>query len=105
MLLMTECPLMHKPLAGSSRTGIEVTVPQSRHISPLEVGPIVGEIHLARIAMLDGPQGLARPPARMRACERLTGAPGKTPHLEPGAYVPFAGFIRSSVELFGALHA
>ena len=54
--------------------------------------------------MLDGPQGLARAPATMRACERLTGAPGKTPHQRPAFYVPFAGFIHSSVELFAALH-
>jgi hypothetical protein len=72
---------------------------------PLEVGALVDEIHLARVAMLDGPQGLARPPAAMRACERLTGAPGKTPHQRPPFYVPFAGFIHSSVELFAALHA
>jgi hypothetical protein len=73
--------------------------------SPLEVGPLDDEIRLARVAMLDGPQGLARPPAAMRACERLTGAPGKTPHQLPPFYVPFAGFIHSSVELFAALHA
>lgn len=72
---------------------------------PLEIGPIVEEILLARVAMLDGPQALARPPAAMRVCERLTGAPGKTPHQRPEFYVPFAGFIHSSVELFSALHA
>jgi hypothetical protein len=72
---------------------------------PLEVGHLVDEVRLARVAMLDGPQGLARPPAAMRACERLTGAPGKTPHQRPPFYVPFAGFIHSSVELFAALHA
>ena len=60
---------------------------------PLEVGPLVEEIQQARVAMLDGPQGLARPPAAMRVCERLTGAPGRTPHQLPPFYVPFAGFI------------
>jgi hypothetical protein len=72
---------------------------------PLVVGPLVDEIDRARVVMLDGPQGLARPPASMRVCERLTGAPGKTPHQRPPLHVPFAGFINSSVELFEALHA
>lgn len=73
--------------------------------SPLAVGPLADEIEQARVAMLDGPQGLARPPSSMRACERLTGAPGKTPHQRPASYVPFAGFIHSSLELFEALHS
>jgi Protein of unknown function (DUF429) len=72
---------------------------------PLLVGPLVDEIGRARVVMLDGPQGLARPPAAMRVCEQLTRAPGQTPHQLPPFYVPFAGFIHSSVELFAALHA
>jgi hypothetical protein len=72
---------------------------------PLDVAPIVDEIQLARVTMLDGPQGLARPPATMRVCERLTGAPGKTPHQRPSSYMPFAGYINSSLDLFEALHA
>lgn len=43
---------------------------------PLTLGSVADEIDQARVVMVDGPQGLARPPAQMRVCERLTGAPG-----------------------------
>ncbi len=41
---------------------------------------------------IDGPQGLAGPThATSRECERLTKAPGKTPHAYPRPDQPFAG--------------
>jgi hypothetical protein len=55
--------------------------------------------------MIDGPQGLASNGNSLRACERECGAAGKTPHVLPALGKPFAGFVRSSVELFGAMAA
>ena len=59
----------------------------------------------SRASMLDGPQALARVPEKMRACERLTGAPGKTPHQRPALHLPFAGFVNSALDLFAALQS
>lgn len=56
------------------------------------------------VVAIDGPQGLAKNGAKLRECERLLGAPGKTPdHLPVPDGTPFAGFIRGSVELFREL--
>lgn len=71
---------------------------------PLDVSPLLDEIAGARCTLIDGPQGLARAGARMRECERVLGAAGKSPDVMPQTG-PFAGFVRSSVELFAALHA
>jgi len=71
---------------------------------PLDVSPLLGEISGARCTLIDGPQGLARAGARMRESERLLAAAGKSPDAMPQTG-PFAGFVRSSVELFAALHA
>lgn len=69
---------------------------------PIDVGPLLPEV---AHAMLDGPQGLATPRETMRSCERAVGAAGKTPYklTEESAALPFAGFVRSSLELFEAL--
>ncbi len=71
------------------------------------IGEVAAELAAARCSMLDGPQALAARGRALRACERLTAAPGKTPGAR-GRIVrgsPFAGFILSSLELFAALDA
>jgi hypothetical protein len=55
--------------------------------------------------MIDGPQGLASTGMLLRACERECDAAGKTLDILPPLGKPFAGFVRSSVELFDALAA
>ena len=47
--------------------------------------------------------GLASMGKSMRECEKLCGAPGKTPDHMPTPGRPFSGYIRSSLELFRAL--
>jgi hypothetical protein len=72
----------------------------------LDVTPIVTELTVARAVMFDGPQGLARPGAAQRVCERLSNCVGKTPDARPVKNLEannFAGFICSSLDLFGAL--
>ncbi len=67
---------------------------------------VVEELEAARCSLLDGPQALATAGARMRACEARVGAAGKTPdNLEETTRRVFGGFVRSSVEVFAALHA
>ncbi len=68
----------------------------------LDVGAIVNELRGARVAMLDGPQALASKGATLRLCERQSAAVGKTPDNRPSLGKPFAGFICSSLDLFGA---
>ena len=68
----------------------------------LDVSLIASEVRMAKSAMLDGPQGLASVGDSLRACERRSGAVGKTPDTMPALGRPFAGYIRSSVELFSA---
>ena len=70
---------------------------------PLDVGPIAKELRGARVAMLDGPQGLANERSAIRVCERCSAAVGKTPDARPALNKPFAGFICSSLDLFSAL--
>src|SRR5579883_984121 len=70
---------------------------------PLDVSAIAAELRAARVAMLDGPQALARQGRMLRACERQSAAVGKTPDSRPEGSRPFAGFICSSLELFAAL--
>jgi hypothetical protein len=55
---------------------------------------------------IDGPQGLANRGQSMRVCERSLGTPGRTPDSLPptNSTRPFGGYIRSSIDLFGALH-
>ena len=60
------------------------------------------EVRAASRTALDGPHALARRGQSQRACERLLRAPGKTPAELPAVGRPFAGFVRSSVELFAA---
>ena len=72
---------------------------------PLQVGAVAAEIGAARSTMLDGPQGLAARGRRLRAAERACAAAGKTPDELAELRGPYAGFVRSSVELFAALHA
>lgn len=69
------------------------------------VDGILDELRRSPCVMVDGPQGLAAPGRSVRAAERLCRAAGKTPDRlpEPGDG-PYGGFIRSSVELFAALH-
>lgn len=55
---------------------------------------------------IDGPQGLAKHGARLRACERALATPGKTSHELPppqSGQQPFGDYVRSSVDLFAAL--
>jgi NAD(P) transhydrogenase len=55
------------------------------------------------VVAIDGPQGLAARGRAMRQAERVLRAPGKSGEALAGAGKPYAGFIRGSVELFGAL--
>jgi hypothetical protein len=71
--------------------------------SQLDVSLIAHEITMAKSAMLDGPQGLAAIGQSLRACERQSGAVGKTADRIPVLGRPFAGYIRSSIELFSGL--
>jgi hypothetical protein len=70
---------------------------------PLALGAVAEEIHAAKLIMVDGPQALAAKGATLRECERQSAAVGKTPDSPPPLTQPFAGFIRSSLDLFGAL--
>src|SRR5579871_4901672 len=70
---------------------------------PLNVAPVAQELRAARVAMLDGPQALACPGTALRVCERQSACVGKTPDTCPPLSKPFAGFIRSSLDLFAAL--
>lgn len=79
------------------------TWPESRQA--LQVAAIAAEIGASRAAMLDAPQALASPGRRLRAAERACRAAGKTPDDLANLVGPYAGFVRSSVELFAALHA
>jgi hypothetical protein len=72
---------------------------------PTRYPEISDEIGAAKSTMIDGPQGLASTGMLLRACERECGAAGKTPDILPPLGKPFAGFVRSSVELFDALAA
>ncbi|WNG13242.1 DUF429 domain-containing protein [Cystobacter fuscus] len=56
------------------------------------------------VVVVDGPQALARPGARVREAERLLRAPGRTPDVLPVPGAPFQGFVRGGVLLFAALH-
>jgi hypothetical protein len=71
----------------------------------LDVSEISEEIRAAKSTMIDGPQALASSGKLLRECERKCGAAGKTPGVLPSLGKPFAGFIRSSVELFSAFAA
>jgi hypothetical protein len=69
--------------------------------SALDLRPSSGDV-----LVIDGPLALAAPGATMRDCERLLGAPGKTPdHLPIPGSRPFAGYVRGSIELARALIA
>ena len=70
---------------------------------PLDVGAVAKELRTAHVAMLDGPQALARKGSALRVCERQSAAVGKTPDRRPTLSKPFAGFICSSLELFAGL--
>lgn len=68
----------------------------------LDISFIAPEVRNAKSTMLDGPQGLASIGESLRACERQSGAVGKTPDTMPALGRPFGGYIRSSIELFSA---
>lgn len=70
---------------------------------PLDLEPLLPELTGARLLGIDGPQALALPGRSLRACERAVAAAGKTPDRLPDPGAPYAGFVRSSVELFEAL--
>ena len=61
----------------------------------------------AILLALDGPQGLSEPGQTMRACERALGTNGHAPDQLPppveGGPVHMGGYLRSSLDLFGAL--
>ncbi len=69
----------------------------------LDVTVVARELKATRAAMLDGPQGLATKGQTLRVCERQAAAVGKTPDRPPSLARPFAGFIRSSLDIFDAL--
>ena len=73
-------------------------------VNNLHLNDILEEVRTAKSTMLDGPQGLATIGQTMRNCERLCGAVGKTPDTMPIMGRMFAGYIRSSIELFSAFH-
>ena len=75
--------------------------------SPLDVVPLTNELAPGVLALIDGPMALAVPPNAVRECERIARAVGRTGSVLPdsSARVPFAGFIRSSIDLFDALDA
>ncbi|WP_231931113.1 DUF429 domain-containing protein [Botrimarina hoheduenensis] len=70
----------------------------------LDLSQLMKEVRDAKSVMLDGPQGLASIGNHLRACERESGAVGKTPDTMPAKKRPFGGYIRSSIELFSAFH-
>ncbi|AFE03224.1 hypothetical protein COCOR_00031 [Corallococcus coralloides DSM 2259] len=57
------------------------------------------------VVVVDGPQALATPRAKVRDAEARLRAPGRTPDMLPLPGAPFAGFVRGSVLLFAALRA
>jgi predicted nuclease with RNAse H fold len=69
----------------------------------LDVSVLSSELKAARTSMFDGPQGLAAKGQDLRACERQSAAVGKTGDSLPPLTRPFAGFIRSSLDIFAAL--
>lgn len=70
----------------------------------VDVTEILPELRESRSVMIDGPQGFALPGRKVRECERLVRAPGRTPDDWPAPTSPYAGFVRSAIELFQALH-
>ena len=70
---------------------------------PVQLGPVLAEVRGARCAMLDGPQALASAGRTLRACERRSRAAAKTPDRPPEPGRPYAGFVRSSLDLFAGL--
>lgn len=66
---------------------------------------VLHEVLSAAAVMIDGTQGLASPGRTARQCEVTLNAAGKTPSVLPRLGVPYAGFMRSSVDLFAAFHA
>jgi len=73
--------------------------------STRDVSTLLTVVRAARVVAIDGPQGLAEAGARMRACERELGTPGKTGDSRPDASQPYAGYLASSLDLYGSLHA
>jgi len=70
---------------------------------PVNHGPIREEIQACRLAVLDAPQGLAKPGAPMRQCEIAAHAGSRTPDSRSLiALVP--GYVNSSLDFFLALH-
>jgi Protein of unknown function (DUF429) len=58
------------------------------------------------VYVLDGPQALAEPQNNIRQSEKHLRTPGRTPWQVPQPRTrPFAGYLRSSVELYNALVA
>lgn len=70
---------------------------------PTNVTALLPEIRAARGTVMDGPQALARRGATTREAEQRLGAPGHTPFALGKLTGPFAGFVRTSVEIFSAL--
>lgn len=70
-----------------------------------DASALLPELRAARGAALDGPHALAAPGESVRQAERLLRAPGRTPDSLERITGPYAGFVRTSVELFAALDA
>ena len=68
----------------------------------LNHGPIREEIQGCRLAVLDAPQGLAKPGASMRQCEFASHALNKTPDSR-SLIALVAGYVNSSLDFFLAL--
>lgn len=72
--------------------------------APIDPAALLPELRASRAVMIDGPQGFARPGRTARECERIARAAGRTPDDWPVPGRPYAGFVRSSLELFHELH-
>lgn len=68
-----------------------------------EASRLLPELRAARGTAIDGPHALASPGEPVRRAERLLRAPGRTPDSLEAISGPYAGFVRTSVELFASL--
>ncbi|WP_223640667.1 DUF429 domain-containing protein [Corallococcus sp. EGB] len=78
-------------------------VPRARHALDPEALAEAFAVGPGDVVVVDGPQALASPGARVRDAEARLRAPGRTPDVLPLPGAPFAGFVRGGVLLFAAL--
>lgn len=70
---------------------------------PMDVAPIAEELRAARIALLDGPQSLAKEGNSARRCDKECRTQARMGDLLPDLDRPFGGYLVSSLELFTML--